>query len=329
MSFSQYYANRSLKNNLTQTSSSESDCAKENLITHFSTNGSTTGYSEMGKAKGFLRLMRPINCTIMGIAVFVGAVLAQQNLSSNNWLSILYGFLTGFMLTAAAMAVNDYYDRAIDEINEPDRPIPSGTVSPREALLLASVLSIAGLAFAVLTSPICLAVAAFSLIIVLTYVTVGKRSGLPGNFLVSACVATPFIYGSITVTNQVQLNVWLFAAMAFLSNTGREITKGIVDVKGDEAEGIKTLAVRYGDGKAAFVAALFYVSAVALTPLPLILNLVSFWFIPFVIATDVGLMASSILLLKDHGRENARRIKRLVLAWFVIGLLAYVFGVLA
>jgi geranylgeranylglycerol-phosphate geranylgeranyltransferase len=160
-----------------------------------------------------------------------------------------------------------------------------------------------------------------------TYVTVGKRSGLPGNFLVSTCVAIPFVYGSITVLSQVQLNVLLFALMAFLSNTGREITKGIVDVNGDVAEGVKTLAVRYGEKNAAVAASLFYVSAVALTPIPLVMNLVSIWFVPIVLVTDLGLVASSVLLLRDYSRENARKIKKLVLLWFVIGLLAYVFGV--
>jgi geranylgeranylglycerol-phosphate geranylgeranyltransferase len=160
-----------------------------------------------------------------------------------------------------------------------------------------------------------------------TYVTNGKRTGLPGNFLVSACVAIPFIYGSIVVISQVQLNVLLFASMAFLSNTGREITKGIVDVKGDKAQGVQTLAARYGERNAAAVAVLFYVSAVSLTPLPWILSLVSLWFIPFVLVTDVGLIGSSFLLLRDYSRENARKIKNLILLWFVIALLAYVFGV--
>jgi geranylgeranylglycerol-phosphate geranylgeranyltransferase len=140
-------------------------------------------------------------------------------------------------------------------------------------------------------------------------------------------VAIPFVYGSITVLSQVQLNVLLFALMAFLSNTGREITKGIVDVKGDGAEGVKTLAVRYGEKNAAVAASLFYVSAVALTPIPLVMDLVSLWFVPIVLVTDLGLVASSVLLLRDHSRENARKIKKLVLLWFVIGLLAYVFGV--
>jgi geranylgeranylglycerol-phosphate geranylgeranyltransferase len=281
----------------------------------------------MDKISGLVRLMRPINCAMMGFAVFVGAVLANPQFSSVDWLSILYGFVTGFTLTAASMTINDYYDRAIDAINEPSRPIPSGSVSAREALAFVSVLSAVGFVFAYLTSVLCLMVAIISWIVVVTYVTVGKRSGLPGNLLVSTCVAIPFIYGSITVLSQVPLSVLLFTLMAFLSNTGREITKGIVDVKGDKAEGIKTLAVRYGEKNAAVVASLFYVSAVSLTPVPWILSLVSFWFIPLVLVTDVGLVVSSAVLLKDYSRESARKIKKLVLLWFVIGLLAYVFGV--
>ena len=122
------------------------------------------------------------------------------------------------------------------------------------------------------------------------------------------------------------MNVVLFASMAFLSNTGREITKGIVDVKGDSAEGVKTLAVRFGERNAAVAAVLFYVSAVALTPVTWLLGLVGIWFVPFVLVTDFGLVGSSVLLLRDYSRENSRRIKNMVLLWFIIGLLGYIFG---
>jgi geranylgeranylglycerol-phosphate geranylgeranyltransferase len=169
-------------------------------------------------------------------------------------------------------------------------------------------------------------VAAFSLAITAIYLTVGKRTGLPGNFLVSICVAIPFVYGSIVAVHSVSLNVLLFASMAFLSNTGREITKGIVDVNGDRAEGVKTLAVRYGEKKAAVSATVFFLIAVALTPVTWFLGLVSIWFVPFVIVTDAGLVGCSTLLLKDPSRENSRRIKNLVLLLFIFGLLAYIFG---
>lgn len=282
----------------------------------------------MNKLSGLIRLTRPLNCIMMGFAVVVGAILGFAQLSDFAWVRIFYGALTGGLLTAASMALNDYYDRAIDSINEPSRPIPSGAVSPKKALLFAGALSAAGFVFAFFTSLICFAVAIIAWAILMVYVTVGKRSGLPGNFLVSACVATPFLYGSLALLDYVPLNVLLFAAMAFLSNTGREITKGIVDVKGDLAEGVKTLAVRYGEKKSAVAATIFYICAVCLTPIPLLLNLVSVWFIPFVLVTDIGLIVSSASLLKNYSRENARKIKKLVLYWFIIGLLAYLFGTL-
>ncbi len=282
----------------------------------------------MNKLGGLIKLMRPINCAMMGFAVFVGAVLAAPHLgSSPNWQSILLGFLTGFTFCAAAMAINDYYDRKIDAINEPQRPIPSGTIKPSEALAFVGVLASVGFVFAGFVSFLCFVVAAASLAITVTYITVGKRSGLPGNFLVSICVAIPFIYGSITVIGTVGLNVLLFASMAFLSNTGREITKGIVDVKGDSAEGVKTLAVRFGEQNAAIAAAVFFVLAVALTPVTWFLGLVGIWFIPFVLVTDIGLVVCSALLLLDHSREKARKIKKIVLYLFLVGLLAYIFGV--
>jgi geranylgeranylglycerol-phosphate geranylgeranyltransferase len=286
------------------------------------------GLTSMNKAAGLVRLMRPLNCAMMGFAVLVGGVLVDPQLVVDHWLWLVFGFFTGFTLCAAAMGINDYYDRAIDAINEPQRPIPSGTIKPNEALAFVGLLSAIGFELALAVSPLCVIVAVASLIIVATYLTAGKKSGLPGNFLVSACVAIPFIYGSVTVSGTVGLNVLFFALMAFLSNTGREITKGIVDMAGDRAEGVKTLAVRYGKKAAAVTAAAFYLSAVALTPITWFMGLVSVWFIPFVLVTDIGLAVCSGILLADHSREKARKIKNTVLLLFVVGLLAYIFGVI-
>jgi geranylgeranylglycerol-phosphate geranylgeranyltransferase len=280
----------------------------------------------MGKVGGYLCLMRPVNCFMMGVAVIVGAALASPHDLGIFWLNLVYGFVTGFALTGASMAINDYYDREIDGVNEPNRPIPSGLIKPREALAFAFVLTAIGFAAACLTNIFCFAVAIFAWFVFVAYTTVGKRSGLPGNFLVSTCVAIPFIYGSAAIVNKVELNVLVFASIAFLSNTGREITKGIVDVKGDEMQNVKTLAVRYGQKNAAIAATIFYLLAVLLSPIPWVLELVSFWFVPFVAMTDFGLAASSFLLLKDYSRENARKVKNIVLLWLVIGLLAFVAG---
>ncbi len=280
----------------------------------------------MSEVVGYIRLMRPVNCLMMGFAVVVGAVLANPQFSSTPWLNHFYGFITGFTLTAASMAINDYYDREIDAVNEPKRPIPSGLIKPKEALAFAFILTAIGFAAAYLTNIFCFAIAIIAWIIFAAYTTVGKRSGLPGNFLVSICVAIPLIYGSYIVISALEPKVLIFAFMVFLSITGREITKGIVDVEGDKMQNVKTLAVRYGERTAAVTAASFYLSAVSLSPIPWFLQLVSFWFIPFVVITDFGLVISSFMLIRDYSRENARKIKKTVLLWSIIGLLAFILG---
>jgi len=263
---------------------------------------------------------------MMGFAVIVGGALASPYVSRSLWLNLVYGFVTGFTLTAASMAINDYYDREVDAINEPKRPIPSGAVKPREALVFAFTFTVIGFAAACLTSLSCLGLAVLAWALTVTYTIVGKRSGLPGNFLVGTIVAVPFIYGSFALAEEMALNVLVFAFMAFLAITGREITKGIVDVQGDKARNVKTLAVRFGEKAAAVVAVWFYVLAVLLSPLPLFLNLVSVWFIPLVTVTDFGLIVSSFVLLKDYSRANAKKVKNMDLLWSLIGLLAFVVG---
>jgi geranylgeranylglycerol-phosphate geranylgeranyltransferase len=287
----------------------------------------------MEKAGGFVRLIRPPNCLMMGFAVVIGAALTSLKDLSVSWLNLTFGFLTGFLLTAASMVVNDYYDLETDSTNEPKRPIPSGTIKPREALGLALALTIAGFLAAYLTSEsarvLCLATAIIAWLVSVAYTTRGKRSGLMGNFLVSTCVAIPFIYGSIAMKGLVELNVLVFVLIAFLSNTGREITKGIADVQGDRLMNTRTIAVRYGERSAAIAAVLFYFSAVALSLAPWIMGLVSIWFVPFATVTDFGLIVCSLMLLKDYSRENARRVKNRLLFVLIFGLLAFFAGVYA
>jgi geranylgeranylglycerol-phosphate geranylgeranyltransferase len=276
----------------------------------------------IGKLTGFLRLTRPLNCLIMGFAVIVGASLVS---TLNFTLNLLLGFVTSFSLTAASMTINDYYDRQIDAINEPNRPIPSGAVSPKEALIFAAALTTTGLVAAFKTNLPSLVVAVTALIVSVTYITKGKGTGLPGNLLVSTTVVIPFIYGGLTV-GQIETSTLLFVAIAFLSNTGREITKGIVDVEGDRSHNIKTIAVTYGERTAAAAAAVFSLLAVCLSPLPWLWELVSDWFLPPVLITDIGILVSSILLLRNYSRKNAKKIKNLSLIWFTTGLLAFILG---
>lgn len=281
----------------------------------------------MEKALSFLKLIRPINCLMMGFAVVVGAFIAMQGFIANYEISRLaLGFAAAFTLTGASMVINDYYDKEIDAVNEPSRPIPSGIISPSEALFAFLALTLIGLMSAALTNPLCFLIAILSWIISVTYSTVGKRTGLLGNMLVSICISLPFIYGGIVLKNSIEPNTIFFAILAFLANTGREITKGIVDVEGDKIREIRTIAISYGAKKAAQLAAAFFIVAVLLSPLPILLEITHIWFIPPLIIADIGFIISSISLMKNHTRENAKKNKNRVLIWMMMGLIAFIAG---
>lgn len=284
----------------------------------------------MKKVIGLLKLIRPVNCLLMAFAVVVGATLVIGGSLQNYSESILLGSATGFLLCGAAMVINDYYDREIDSINEPNRPIPSGVVCPTEALVFASALTLIGLVIAFLTGRVpnwgCLVVASLSWIITMLYVTRGKKMGLLGNLMVSSCVVVPLIYGAFVVEASIHSITVIFVTIIFLSNVGREITKGIVDVQGDRSNDIKTIAVLFGEKKASIIAAIFFISAISVTPIPTFLGLVSYWYAPFVVVTDVGLVTVSIHLVMNPSKENARRVKNQVLFWYFTGLLAFIAG---
>jgi geranylgeranylglycerol-phosphate geranylgeranyltransferase len=282
----------------------------------------------MVRFSAFARIVRPVNCIMIGFAVIVGAALVGKSIFSEDLKFLLVlGFFTGFFLTASSMVINDMIDREIDAVNEPGRPIPSGAVSWRQAQVFAVVLCVLGFGAALATNWQCFFMAVFSWFVFTVYSLWGKRAGFFGNLLVSVCVVVPFVYGGFVVGRGLAEASSIFVALAFLANTGREVTKGIVDIEGDKQANVRTVAVRFGAHVAAVVAVAFFVSAVVLSVLPWKSELVSFWFAPFALVCDAGLVASSVWLLRDFSRRNARAVKRLVLVWFLFGLVAFLAGV--
>ncbi len=282
------------------------------------------------KSKAFLNMLRPANCVMMGIGVLTGELITLRG--DLEILPSLLGFLTAFTLTGASMAINDYFDRFVDAINQPSRPLPSGLVSPGEAIGFALALGMVGLISAGLSSleyhsPLPFLIAAFSLFLSSYYSVKGKRMGLIGNIMVSTCVGIPFVYGSLIVGVGPTPPLILFVLMAFLSNTGREILKGIADVKGDRVRGVKTLALTIGPRQAAFSVLGFYLAAVVLSPLPLLYRIVSLVYLPLVFLADVGLVLTAIQAVSTPTPAVALKLKKLSLVWMFFGLLAFICGV--
>lgn len=278
----------------------------------------------MRKLRGYFVIIRPVNSLMFGFSVLIGQYLAGGSIPVLS--TAFLGFTTAFSFSAAAMVINDYYDRDIDAINEPQRPIPSGLISPKEALTYAFILEIVGLVAAALTNLTCLIITIATILLSIFYTTKGKDTGLPGNLMVSACVAMPFVYASYIVGKEPNNLLWIFGFLAFFVNTGREITKGIVDIEGDKIRNVRTIAVVSGPRTAAFSASLFYLSSVVLSALPLLYGAVSAYYLPVVAITDIGLIESSLSLIREPSRENSRSVKHRVLVYMAVGMIAFLAG---
>lgn len=278
----------------------------------------------MGSPRDYIEIMRPVNSLMLGVAIIIGAfITGGTEILSGGW-SLIFAFLTGFTMSGAAMAINDYYDREIDAVNEPQRVIPSGRISPRAAVTFTGVLSATALASSYMISMEALFIAAFAWVVMMAYSIWGKKTGFLGNLMVSFSVALPFMYGGV-MTGSLAAAL-SFSGIAFLANTGREITKGIVDVDGDKREGVRTIAVTSGEKNAARVASLFFLSAVAVSIYPIYTQLVSFWYTPFIAITDLGLIYSSYQVIRDPTRETSRQVKTMILYLMLIGLIGFAAG---
>ena len=277
----------------------------------------------MKKILAYIKIIRPANSIMMGLGVAFSEIIALKSLPSIK--TLLYGFGSGFFLTSASMVINDIYDREIDLINAPNRPIPSGLISVKEAWIYGVLLILAGMISAYLINTYCFVIALVSSLVSLTYNMRFKKYGLIGNFMVSFCVAMPFLFGNYAVFGKSNL-LNIFSLAAFLVNTGREIIKGIADVEGDAKRDVRSIARTYGIKTAVSAAIIFFIIAIPIVFIPFIYSWVSFNYLLIIIFSVIGLLYESYKLLRECDVDSALKSKKRVLIYMFLALIAILVG---
>ena len=92
-----------------------------------------------------LELIKPITWFPPMWAYACGAVSAGIGFDNRLWLVALGIFLAGPIVCGMSQAANDWCDRHVDAINQPERPIPSGRIPGRWGLWIALSMSILSL----------------------------------------------------------------------------------------------------------------------------------------------------------------------------------------
>jgi chlorophyll synthase len=207
-----------------------------------------------------LELLKPITWFPPMWAFACGAV-SSGVAWSGHWLVIVVGVvLCGPLLCAASQAVNDWFDRDVDAVNEPTRPIPSGRMPGSWGLIVAIVWTGLSLLCAAALGTWVLGAAAAGLVLAWIYSAPPirlKQNGWWGNL---ACAVSyegfawvtgaAVMLGGVTPSGRTIALAVLYSAGAH----GIMTLNDFKSVEGDKRWGVRSLPVLLGAEHAAEVA---------------------------------------------------------------------------
>jgi chlorophyll synthase len=246
-------------------------------------------------------LLKPITWFAPMWAFTCGIVSAGQPVSGK-WGYILLGVaLCGPLVTGTSQAANDWYDRHVDAINEPGRPIPSGRIPGQWGLFIALIWTAVSLAAAAVLGWLVLAAATLGLILAWLYSMPPvrlKKNGWWGNTACAACYeGLPWITGAaIMLGGRVpDWRIWTCAALYSAGAHGIMTLNDFKSVEGDRQMGINSLPVLLGIKRAAVVAC----AAMAL-PQGFVMVLLSAWGRPVHAAAVGAVLFTQLLLMRKY-----------------------------
>ena len=242
-----------------------------------------------------VELTRPGNAVAAGVLTFTGAFVSGGVAAAP--LAIAAAVLATVAATAGGNAINDYFDRAIDAVNQPDRPIPRGAISARGALGV-STACFAVATVAALTLPlIAVGIAVVNLLALVVYTEWFKTRPLVGNALVAYLTGSAFLFGGAALGNPLEAGVlFLLAAVATLT---REIVKDVEDIAGDRQEELRTVPIVVGRKPALWAGVAVLVVAVAASVLPYLDGTFGLSYLLVVIPADAVMLLAALYSFRD------------------------------
>ncbi len=271
-----------------------------------------------------LELLKPITWFAPMWAFGCGVVSSGVPLSERWWEAALGVILAGPMVCGTSQAVNDWFDRHVDAINEPNRPIPSGRLPGSMGLRIAIVWTLCSLLIAAMLGLWAFAAAALGLAFAWAYSAPPirlKRNGWWGNTACAACYeGLPWITGAAVMTGgRPDWRIFTAAGLYSAGAHGIMTLNDFKSVEGDRATGIFSLPVLLGVEGAGNAACI----AMAIPQLAMVALLLSWGFPTHGFAVFLLLMAQLLLMVR------LMRDPRKLAPWYnATGTSLYVIGML-
>lgn len=204
-----------------------------------------------------LELLKPITWFPPMWAFACGVVSSGMSVSEH-WLTLVLGvMLTGPLVCATSQAVNDWFDRHVDAINEPERPIPSGRIPGRWGLYIGIAWSVLSLIVAAYLGTVVLCAAILGLCLAWAYSAPPfrlKQNAWYGSAACGACYeGLPWVTGAAVMLAGAlpDAKIFIMAALYSIGAHGIMTLNDFKAVEGDKALGLKSLPVMMGTQRAA------------------------------------------------------------------------------
>lgn len=220
----------------------------------------------MTKLKAYYRLARPFNALSGALAVFLGGYVA----GTGSWDKVALAAIVTLLVTASSNAFNDYLDVEIDRINQPQRVLPSGQLTPRNALWFSIVTALLSVVVAAFINPPSFVIAILANGLLYIYSWKLKSTVLLGNLTVAMMSALSVVMGGVAAGNAQPTLV--LSLVVFVTILAREILKTMADYEGDLKEHVRTVATVWGKRAAGILFQLIAALVIVVVLLPYFLG---------------------------------------------------------
>jgi chlorophyll synthase len=277
-----------------------------------------------------LELLKPITWFPPMWAFGCGVASSGASLSER-WLLVVVGVvLAGPLICATSQAVNDWFDRHVDAINEPKRPIPSGRIPGRWGLYIAVIWTVLSLLVATLLGPWGFAAASLGMAFAWAYSAPPfrlKRSGWwgPGAVAISY-EGIPWVTGAVVMAGGALPpgETLLVAALYSFGAHGIMTLNDFKAIEGDTQTGLKSLPVVLGVQNAAR-----WACASMVAPQAIVIALLAHWDKPIHAAAVGVLLAVQLVLMRRFLTDpvkHATFLSAFGVTLYVSGMMTSAFG---